>query len=398
MKKILALVLVMIMVLSLASCSPKSDSQASGTPGEASGNLDPIKIGAVLSQTGTVAHAGINAQRACEILVGEVNSAGGIKGRQIQLIIENSNTEPERAVSSALKLSNEDKVLAIIGPDNTSTATAVKEQVAETDEIVAISVTGSSPKLTADNPRWFFRGATPANYQMTALTKYMVEDLKYTKFAVMTDASLTDQSDAFVADLKKYNLEPLDIETHKSGDTNFNGQLLKIKPFEPEAIVFVGYVTECASAVKQARDMGIKAQFAGSIGVVYQELCDIGGSLVEGMLGTIGFTVSNPDPKVQAFAKTFKEKYGEEPDHAAGQAYDQLTLVLDALRNENISFDPKNLASDRTLIRDYLESKTNGYSGLSGKINYTQDDHTAYEMVNVMQIKDGKWTVLIPSK
>lgn len=390
MKKALAFVLVLTMVLSLAACSQ-------GSKDPASGELAPIKIGAVLSQTGTVAHAGINAQRACEILLEDVNAAGGIKGRKVELIIENSNTEPERAVSGALKLSNENKVLAIIGPDNTSTATAVKEQVAEVDEIVAISVTGSSPKLTEGNPRWFFRGATPANYQMSALTKYMVEDLKFTKFAVLADATLTDQADALVADLDKYGLKPLALETHKSGDTNFNGQLIKIKPLEPEAVVFIGYVTEAASAIKQARDMGIEAQFAGSIGIVYQELCDIGGDIVEGTLGTIGFTTANTDPKVQEFSKKFEEKYGEEPDHAAGQAFDQLSLVLDAIRNEDLSFDPKDLASDRTLIRDYLENKTHGYNGLSAMINYTPEDHTAYKMVNVMQIQNGKWTILIPS-
>ncbi|MDI6705711.1 MAG: ABC transporter substrate-binding protein [Bacillota bacterium] len=378
------------MVLPLAACS-----QGSSDP--ASGELEPIKIGAVLSQTGTVAHAGINAQRACEILLEEVNAAGGIKGRKVELIVENSNTEPERAVTAALKLTNENKVLAIIGPDNTSTAIAVRDQVAEVDEIVSISVTGSSPKLTEGNPRWFFRGATPANYQMSALTKYMVDELKFTKFAVLADATLTDQADALVADLEKYNLKPLAIETHKSGDTNFNGQLIKIKPYNPEAIIFIGYVTECASAIKQARDMGIDAQFAGSIGIVYQELCDIGGDIVEGTLGTIGFTVANPDPRVQEFAKKFKEKYGEEPDHAAGQAYDQLSLVLDAIRNEDLSFDPKDIKSDRTLIRDYLENKTYGYNGLTAMINYTKEEHTAYKMVNVMQIKGGTWTILVPS-
>jgi branched-chain amino acid transport system substrate-binding protein len=390
MKKTFALVLVLAMVLSLVACGGGSSEQQLE-------EADTIKLGAVLSQTGTVAHAGINAQRGIEILIEEVNAAGGIKGRQIELIIENSNTEPERAVSGALKLTHEDNVLAIIGPDNTSQGMAVREQVAEVEGIVALNVTGSSPKLTEGNPRWFFRGATPANYQMSALTKYMVEDLGYTKFAVLADATLTDQADAFVTDLEKYGIEPVAIETHKSGDTNFNGQFIKIKPLEPEAVVFIGYVTECASAIKQARDMGVEAQFAGSIGIVYQELCDIGGDIVEGTLGTIGFTVANPDPRVQEFAKKFEEKYGEEPDHAAGQAYDQLDLVINALKNQDLSFDPKDIASDRELIRDYLENETHGYNGLSAMINYTPEEHTAYKMVNVMHIKDGTWQILIPS-
>lgn len=354
----------------------------------------PIKIGAPLSLTGTLAHGGIEASNALKLLVDEVNAAGGIKGRKIELIVGNTNTEPERAASVATKLSKEDKVLAIIGPDNTGTALAVKMQVAEPDEVVAISVTGSSPKLTDDGPRWFFRGATPAAYQMRSLCDYLVEKRGFKKIAVLCDASLLDQSDALKKDLARFNLEPLAVETHKSGATNFNGQLLAVKPLEPEVIFFIGFVTECVSAIKQARDMGIDAQFAGSIGIVYDELCSVGGNTVEGVLGTIGFTASNPDPKVQAFVKKFQELYKETPAHAAGQAYDQLTLVLQAIREQDLTFKAADLQADRRKIRDWLETKAFGFEGLTGKINYTKDEHTAYKEVNVMVVKDGKWTVL----
>lgn len=354
----------------------------------------PIKIGAPLSLTGTLAHGGIEASNALKLLVNEVNAAGGIKGRKIELIVGNTNTEPERAASVATKLAKEDKVLALIGPDNTATALAVKMQVAEPDEVVAISVTGSSPKLTSDNPRWFFRGATPAAYQMRSLCDYLVEKRGYKKIAVLCDASLLDQSDALKTDLARFNLAPLAVETHKSGATNFNGQLLAVKPLEPEVIFFIGFVTECVSAIKQARDMGIEAQFAGSIGIVYDELCSVGGNYVEGVLGTIGFTSSNPDPKVQAFSNKFKELYKEAPAHAAGQAYDQLSLVLQAIREQDLSFKAADLQADRRKIRDWLETKAYGFQGLTGKINYTKDEHTAYKEVNVMVVKDGKWTVL----
>lgn len=353
-----------------------------------------IKIGAPLSLTGTLAHGGIEASNALKMLVDEVNAAGGIKGRKVELIVGNTNTEPERASSVATKLANEDKVLAIIGPDNTGTALAVKLQVAEPDEVVAISVTGSSPKLTDDNPRWFFRGATPAAYQMRSLSDYLIQKRGYKKIAILCDAMLTDQADALKNDLARFNLEPVAMETHKSGATNFNGQLLSIRPLEPDVIFFIGFVTECVSAIKQARDMGINAQFAGSIGIVYDELCTVGGSAVEGVLGTIGFTASNLDPKVQEFCEKFIKLYKETPAHAAGQAYDQLTLVLQAIRESDLTFKPADLREDRRKIRDWLETKANGFQGLTGRINYTRDDHTAYKEVNIMIVQDGKWKVL----
>lgn len=388
MKRITALLLSLVFAFALCSCNNTASN------GSDDGTLSPIKLGAVLSQTGTNAHGGTQGLRAMQLLIDEVNANGGIKGRQIELLVENSNSEPEQAVNGALKLSNEDNVLAILGPDNGSTATAIKEQVAEVDEIVQISITGSSPSLTADNPRWYFRGATPSTYQTADITEYLVEEVGYTRFAILCDDSLTDQADSFVADLEKYGLEPVGMQTHKIGNTNFNGQLLAVKDLDPECIFFIGYPTECASALRQARDMGITAQFAGSSGMVYQEFCELAGDLAEGVIASIGFTVSNPDEAVQKFAAAYEEAYDEIPEHAAGQAYDQLSLVLEAIRQCDLSFDPSDLASDRTMIRDWLETEAYGYQGLSGVITYTQDDHTAYKSVNLMIVQDGAWAIL----
>lgn len=393
MKRFLAMTCALALTVSLSACGG-SPSGPSGSGNEE--ELAPIKLGAILSQTGNNAHGGQQGLNAMRLLIDEINADGGIKGHKIELFVENSNSEPEQAVNGALKLSNENQVLALLGPDNGSTATAVKEQVAEVDEVVQISITGSSPKLTADNPRWYFRGATPSTYQTKDIANYIVNTLGYTKIAILSDDSLTDQADSLTKDLAEYNLEPVDVETHKTGNTNFNGQLLSVKAYNPECIFFIGYPTECASALKQARDMGITAQFAGSIGVVYKELCELAGDLANGMIATIGFTISNPDEKVQAFSNAYQEAYNEIPEHAAGQAYDQLTLVLEAIRSCNLSFDPDDLASDRTLIRDWLENEAKGFQGLSGVIAYTPEDHTAYKSVNLMTVKDGSWTVLDP--
>lgn len=390
MKRILSLIAALALLVSLAACGSSSSGGGGGDDSE----LAPIKLGAILSQTGTNAHGGLQGLNAMNLLIEEVNANGGIKGRQIELLVENTNSEPEQAVNGALKLTSEDEVLALLGPDNGSTATAVKEQVAEVNEIVQISITGSSPKLTQDNPRWYFRGATPANYQTADIAEYLVTELGYSRLAILCDDSLTDQADSMVENLADLGLEPVDIETHKTGNTNFNGQLLSVKDYDPDCIFFIGYPTECASALKQARDMGIEAQFAGSIGIVYNELCELAGDLANGVIATIGFTPSNPDEHVQEFVAAYVEAYDEVPEHAAGQAYDQLTLVLKAIEECDLSFAPEDLAADRTLIRDWLENEANGYQGLAGVIAYTPEEHTAYKSVNLMIVEDGAWTVL----
>ena len=184
------------------------------------------------------------------------------------------------------------------------------------------------------------------------------------------------------------------MQTHATGNTNFNGQLLATKSANPDAIMFIGYPTECASALKQATDMGLDCQWAGSIGTVYQELINLAGSLAEGFIGSIGFSASNPSEPVQEFVKKYEERYGVIPEHAAGQAYDQLTLVLKAIEECDIGFTNDSLANDRSLIRDWLETKANGFEGLSGVIKYDANDHTAYKSVNLVIVKDGQWTIL----
>ena len=385
MKKGIVIATILILAVSMIFANGSSESDAA---------VATIKIGAALSQTGNNVHGGTQALNAMKLLIDEVNAKGGIKGHKIELFVENTNSEAEQAVNGALKLANENNVLAILGPDNGTTATAIKTQVAEVYEVPQISVVGSSPKLTADKPKYFFRGATPSTYQSVELAAYLVKTLGKTRIAILCDDSLKDQATSFINDLETNGITYVSMQTHATGNTNFNGQLLATKNANPDAIMFIGYPTECASALKQASDMGLDVQWAGSIGTVYKELIDLAGSLTEGFLGTIGFTATNPDPEVQAFTGKYTSLYGEIPEHTAGQAYDQLSLVLKAIEECEIGFTASSLAKDRNLIRDWLENKSNGFKGLSGVIKYSPDEHTAYTSVNLMVVENGAWKVL----
>lgn len=385
-KKVLCVLLTLSIVMGMTFANGSSETEPAGN--------ETIKIGAALSLTGTNVHGGTQALNAMKLLIDEKNKAGGVKGHQIELFVENTNSEAEQAVNGALKLANEDNVLVILGPDNGTTATAIKTQVAEVYEVPQISVVGSSPKLTADHPKWFFRGATPSTYQSVELAKYLVQDLGKTRIAILCDDSLKDQATSFINDLDNVGVKYVSMQTHATGNTNFNGQLLATKAVNPDAIMFIGYPTECASALKQAHDMGLDCQWAGSIGTVYQELINLAGPLANGFLGTIGFTATNPDPAIQEFVKKYTALYNDLPEHTAGQAYDQLSLVLRAIEECDIGFTKASLSIDRAKIRDWLETKANGYQGFAGVIKYDANEHTAYKSINLMIVENGAWKVL----
>lgn len=374
------LVILCLAVVGLAGCSGGTEEKT-------------VNVGAVLSLTGVLAHGGLDARNALQLAVDEVNANGGIKGRQVNLIVENTNTDPERTISGALKLINENKVLAIVGPDNSPTAFAARSQVAEPEHVVIMSVTGSSPKLTEGNPRWFFRGATPAEFQTRSLVQFLVNEKGLKRFAILSDSGITDQIESFTKDLKALGLEPVATEMFKSGQTNFNGPLLNIKSKNPEAIFFIGYITEGASALTQARNLGIDAQFLGSIGIIYDEFIKVAGKAAEGVIASIGFTALNEDADVQTFVSAYRAKYNQDPSHAAAQAYDQIKLIFQAIQNQDLTFDSSKVEQDREMIRDYLEQVQN-YKGITSIISYSPTDHSAYKDVNILQIADGKWKVI----
>lgn len=379
-KQYVSALLIGLTTVGLVGCSGGADNKT-------------INVGAILSLTGVLAHGGVDARNALQLAVEEVNANGGIKGRQVKLLVENTNTDPERTVSGALKLANENKVLAIVGPDNSPTAFAARSQVAEPEHIVIMSVTGSSPKLTEGNPRWFFRGATPAEFQTKSLVQYLVKEKGLKRFAILSDSGITDQIESFTKDLKVMGLEPVATEMFKSGQTNFNGPLLNIKSKNPEAIFFIGYITEGASALTQARNLGVDARFLGSIGIIYDEFIKVAGKSSEGVIASIGFTASNEEADVQKFVTAYKAKYNQDPSHAAAQAYDQINLIFQAIQNQNLTFDSAKVEQDRVMIRDYLEQVKN-YKGITSMISYSPIDHSAYKDVNILEVVNGKWKVI----
>ncbi|MDN5343983.1 MAG: branched-chain amino acid transport system substrate-binding protein, partial [Clostridia bacterium] len=157
------------------------------------------------------------------------------------------------------------------------------------------------------------------------------------------------------------------------------------------AILVLGAITEGAAAAKQARDLGIKARLLGVVAFAYNDFIKLGGSAVEGTIACTTFFPSNPDPKVQAFVKKYKEKYNEEPDHAAAHTYDALQLLIQAIKNGQL--DSKDLAADRQKIRDEL-LKVNNYQGVSAPITYGPNDHDGYQELMLIEVKNGEWQVI----
>ncbi|HWQ40774.1 MAG TPA: ABC transporter substrate-binding protein [Desulfosporosinus sp.] len=380
--RILSVALILLLTVFFTGCGQTQTASTANAP---------FKLGVIYSTSGASASVGTQEKRSVDLFVEETNAQGGINGHPIEVIFENDDTNSEKAVAAAKKLAYNDQVDAIIGPITSSAIEAVKSVTKEA-KVPHLSITGSSPKLTLDNPEWYFRNAISSQFQTKNLVKYSVETLGLKNFAILYDgARTTDQYEGFVKDLNTYNLKPVAAEKFQTGETSFNAQLLNLKKANPDAILVLGMINEGAAAAKQIRDLGIQAKILGVVAFAYSDFIKLGGSATEGTLAVTTFLSTSTQPKTVEFVKKFKEKFGEDPDHGAAHTYDALNLIANSASSGQLSY--KDLAADRQKIKDEL-NKVSNYQGVTSPISYSANDHDGYEDLYLVEVKNGKWEVI----
>ena len=354
----------------------------------------PIKIGVVYSSSGSQAHTGLQEANVINMIVDEVNAKGGINGHPLKAILENDDTQTVKSVSAAKKLVFSDKVHVLMGANTSSAIKAIQQQVTEVEKVPYISMVGSDPALTTMGQQWYFRNSLSAAYQTGSIIDYVVNDLKLKRFAMIYDAaSASDQAKAVEEGLNKAGITLVAKEQFKTGDTSFNSQLLKIKQTNPDGLITIGVAPEAAGVAKQVRDMGMNVRIIGLVAIVYDEYINLGGSAVEGTVAASSFRADNPASNVQAFVKKYQEKFKDTPDHAAAQTFDAMNMLVKALSSVKLTLTDKALQSDRQLIRDAI-TKINKYDGVVGLLSYGPQDRDAYDKTLIVEVKNGKWTVV----
>jgi branched-chain amino acid transport system substrate-binding protein len=189
-------------------------------------------------------------------------------------------------------------------------------------------------------------------------------------------------------------------QSYQAGDQDFSAQLTAIKAKRPDAIYIPGYYTEAGLIARKARELGITVPLLGSDGWESEKLLEIGGESLNGSYYTNHWALDMPNPKLQAFLKTFREKNGGDPDAIAGLAYDAANVLFGCLRK--IATDDPNLfkgfASSKagsperkaaeTKLRELIAA-TRGYDGVTGTITLDENRNASKPLV-VLEIKGGK--------
>lgn len=378
--------------------------------GSTSSTKEPIKIGAILSLTGSYAGLGAPEKASIQMEEARVNAAGGINGRPIQVIIEDDATDPQKAVVAATKLMDQDKVVVILGATGTGSTMAIRT---DTDRagIPVISMAGGSA-VTNPLDKNCFQTPWPNNVVVP-----------FTIAAIKKDAApktpgidggpvaigLISSSDGYGKDARQVvldtakadkgvNIKLVADETFNPGDNDMTVQLTKIKAKNPSAIWLLNAGKEAAIVAKNLKqiDPSGAIKLYGMPGNARKEFITGAGPAAEGFTFAAGkillpeaYGKDTPEYKVATdFVARFTKATGNAPDIFAGHASDALAIAVDALKRAGDgATGPK--------IRDAIEG-TSGLIGIGGTFTYSATDHnglSAKDLV-IYRIVGGNWTLV----
>ncbi len=365
-----------------------------GLSGLAARAAEPIKIGAIFSQTGPASFLGAPEVKTAQMVADQLNAQGGILGRKIDLIIKDSAGSPERAVSFAKQLIEEDRVLAIIGP-STSGETMQIKPICETSKMILISCAAAE---TIVNPLANFVFKTPQKDSQAVTWIYRtMKDKGITRIAVVTS------NDGFGAAGKKQledaakteGIEILISEVYDKGATDLTDLLTKVKGTAGvQAVVNWSIVPAQSIVAKNLKQIGLDVPLFQSHGFGNRKYIEAAGIAAEGILFPAGrllvvddLPATHPQKAVlAAYKKDYEARFKEDVSTFGGHAYDALLVIAEAIKKAG--------STDRDKVRDAIEHLT-GLVGTAGIFNYSPTDHTglgldAFEMLTV---KNGRFTL-----
>lgn len=344
-----------------------------------------IKIGVVGPLTGQFAAVGQSQINGAEMKAKEINAAGG--EYKIELISEDDASNCDQSVNATVKLITKDNVAAILGACNSPCALAM---VPMTKRYKTPQFTfGVGTSITKQGSKWVFRVAVGAPGQTRELAAYAVKNLGQKKIAVLysDDEYGASMAEGFKAALKDMQMQPAAYESYPRSDKDFSGQLTKVKKSGATCLYATGSYAASALIAKQAKQLGLELQLVGDTGNATPKYIELGGTAVDGSVIVEPFTPVDPDPKVQAFVKKYKNQYGRNPDGWVAEMYDTVGMIHAAVL--------KTGKVDREAIRDYVAGfkAGSGYKGILGEWYFGPEGNANFDLYKV-QIKDGKKTIL----
>lgn len=347
---------------------------------------DTIKVGEFASLTGKEATFGQSSHEGTELAIEEINAAGGVLGKKLELLTEDTQSKPGESQTVVNKLVARDGVVAVLG-EVASSRSMEAAKVCQDSHIPMISPSSTNPKVT-ETGDYIFRVCFTDILQGKILASFAGGKLQAKKVAIFTDVK-SDYSKGLAKYFKEQFLAAggqvvaeLDFN---GGDKDFKAQLTAIKSAGPDAVFIPAYYTDVALICIQAKQIGLAAPMFGGDGWESEDLVKIGKEAVEGNYFSTHCAADSPDPRVKGFVEAYRKKFnGKTPDAMAMLGHDSAKIVADAIKRAGTTDGPK--------LRDALAA-TKDFEGVSGKITIDEKRDATKPMV-ILQIKDGAFKLV----
>ncbi len=336
-----------------------------------------LRLGVLGPLTGDLAFGGQFQLKGAQLKAEELNKMQDKV--KIEIIAEDDESKCDVSVSAARKLITRDKIHALLGAWQ-STCTLAIVPITAAAKIPQYTTSVAGP-ITQQGSKWIFRVAIPTKGLNIATVNYAVKNLGLKKIAILSSNEEVGKSfsASTVAVLKTLGLKPAAKEEYARGDKDFTGQLGRIKAAGADGVIMATGFQEQAIIARQVKELGMKVRLLGGDTIGGNpKFVELGGKHVEGLVFATTFIPVSADKRLAPFMKAYIAKFNERPDPWAGEFYDAVGIVFEAVKANGYVPDSKQIGA----FTRNLTSAKNSYSGILGNVYFAKNG-------------DGDWAPII---
>ena len=338
-----------------------------------------IRIGFTPPVTGASAAEGALQLKAIKLALKQINAAGGVNGKTIDLVVvDNQSTNPG-ALAALQKAVEQEKVLAMVGSVKSTQVLAMSDAIKNYG--IPTMIGGTNLMLTRQGNPWLFRVRPDDSIAAAAMVKYIKENTKFTKVGILhdTDAFGTGGADLVEKGCNEAGLTVVKREKYTTKEKDYTAQLLSIKNAGAQVMVLYGTNPEDAAVIqRQYRQLGLPFKYVGSPSSQMKDCLNLSKEAAEGLIAIADFVPGQSEVN-RKYSEDYKKEYNEDYDTTSAWTYDALNILINAIRKAG---------EDRTKIREAILA-TQGYKGVLGTFSFTPNGDGLSE-VSVVQIEKGK--------
>ena len=338
-----------------------------------------IRIGFTPPVTGASAAEGALQLKAIKLALKQINAAGGVNGKTIDLVVVDNQLTNPGALAALQKAVEQEKVLALVGSVKSTQVLAMSDAIKNYG--IPTMIGGTNFMLTRQGNPWLFRVRPDDSIAAAAMVKYIKENTKFTKVGILhdTDAFGTGGADLVEKGCNEVGLTVVKREKYTTKEKDYTAQLLSIKNAGAQVMVLYGTNPEDAAVIqRQYRQLGLPFKYVGSPSSQMKDCLNLSKEAAEGLIAIADFVPGQSEVN-RKYSEDYKKEYNEDYDTTSAWTYDALNILINAIRKAG---------EDRTKIREAILA-TQGYKGVLGTFSFTPNGDGLSE-VSVVQIEKGK--------